>query len=180
METDRLARSAPGNQARPEWPDASGPRTPEDRVRPAVEAARRSQAAWAATPLAARLRLLRRLRDRIAEHAAGLAEAAGRASVRNAAEALVAEVLPLADACRFLERRAVSLLRPRRLGIGGRPAWLWGARAEVLREPVGVVLVIGPSNYPLMLPGVQALQALAAGNAVLWKPGVGGGPAARV
>src|SRR4051794_7790910 len=106
MDTDRLTRSSPGGLAIPSGPDESGSRTPrhvaaaappEDGIRPLVDAARRSQAAWAATPLAARLRLLRRLRDRIAEHAAGLAEAAGRASVRNAAEALVAEVLPLAD-----------------------------------------------------------------------------------
>jgi acyl-CoA reductase-like NAD-dependent aldehyde dehydrogenase len=36
------------------------------------------------------------------------------------------------------------------------------------------VLVIGPSNYPLFLPGVQVLQALAAGNVAVWKPGNGG------
>ena len=51
--------------------------------------------------------------------------------------------------------------------------------AEVRREPLGLVLVIAPSNYPLFLPGVQTLQALAAGNAVLWKPGRGGRRAAE-
>ena len=30
-----------------------------------------------------------------------------------------------------------------------------------------------------MIPGIQAVQALAAGDAVLWKPGAGGGPVAR-
>ena len=44
----------------------------------------------------------------------------------------------------------------------------------VERVPFGSVLVIGPANYPLLLPGVQTLQALAAGNAVVWKPGRGG------
>ncbi len=33
--------------------------------------------------------------------------------------------------------------------------------------------MIGPANYPLMLPGIQAMQALAAGNAVLVKPAPG-------
>jgi acyl-CoA reductase-like NAD-dependent aldehyde dehydrogenase len=37
-----------------------------------------------------------------------------------------------------------------------------------------LVLILAPFNYPLFLPGVQAIQALAAGNAVLWKPGKGG------
>ena len=61
-----------------------------------------------------------------------------------------------------------------------RPLWLVGSKVELRREPRGVVLVIGPSNYPLLLPGVQVLQALVAGNAVLLKPGAGAGPAAQV
>ena len=52
-------------------------------------------------------------------------------------------------------------------------------RSEIHREPLGVVLIIGPGNYPLFLPGVQLIQALAAGNAVLLKPGIGGTPAAQ-
>jgi aldehyde dehydrogenase (NAD+) len=52
--------------------------------------------------------------------------------------------------------------------------------AEIYRDPVGHVLVIGPANFPLFLPGVQVLQALAAGNAVTWKPGVGGAAVAEL
>jgi len=36
-----------------------------------------------------------------------------------------------------------------------------------------VVLILGPGNYPLFLPGAQALQGLAAGNAVCVKPAPG-------
>lgn len=85
-----------------------------------------------------------------------------------------AEVLPLADACRFLERESARILKTRRVGSRGRPFWLTGVVSELRREPHGVVLVIGPGNYPLFLPAVQALQALVAGNAVLLKPGLGG------
>lgn len=92
---------------------------------------------------------------------------------RSMAESLSAEILPLAEACRFLEREAAPLLAPRRLGRRGRPVWLFGVAAEVRREPFGTVLIVGPSNYPLLLPGVQALQALTAGNAVLVKPAPG-------
>jgi aldehyde dehydrogenase (NAD+) len=87
-------------------------------------------------------------------------------------------VVPLAAACRFLEREAASILASRRLGAEDRPVWLAGVEAEVRREPLGLVLVIAPANYPLFLPGVQTVQALAAGNAVFWKPGRGGLPAA--
>jgi len=50
--------------------------------------------------------------------------------------------------------------------------------AEVRREPLGLVLILAPANNLLFLPGAQTAQALAAGNAVLWKPGWGGTAAA--
>lgn len=140
---------------------------------------RKVQEVWATTPLADRLAIVRRFRHLLAESALRLAEISRATTGRPLAETLTAEVLPLADACRFLEREASRLLRPRYLGRSGRPLWLQGMRAEVRREPHGVVLIIGPSNYPLFLPGVQTVQALAAGNAVLLKPGARGGPIAR-
>ncbi len=82
--------------------------------------------------------------------------------------------MPLLDACRFLERNAARVLRPQKLGWRGRPFWLRGVAAEIYREALGEVLVIGPGNFPLFLPGVQVLQALAAGNSVVWKPAPGG------
>jgi aldehyde dehydrogenase (NAD+) len=99
---------------------------------------------------------------------------------RTAADTLVAELLPLLAACEFLERQAAAILAPRKLGRRGLPFWLAGVSSEVHRVPLGHVLIIGPANYPLFLPGVQTLQALAAGNAVTWKPGVGGQPVARL
>ncbi len=107
---------------------------------------------------------------------AGLSSASRR---RPLSEVLTAEVVPLLDAVKFLEREAPRILAPRRLGRRGRPGWLFGVKAEIRREPFGVVLVIGPSNYPLFLPAVHALQALAGGNAVVVKPGVGGGEVMR-
>ena len=99
---------------------------------------------------------------------------------RTSADTLAAELLPLLEASRFLERRAVKILAPRRLGRHGLPFWLSGIDSEVQRIPFGKVLVIGPANYPLFLPGVQTLQALAAGNAVVWKPGHQGRPVAEL
>ncbi|MFN0066769.1 MAG: aldehyde dehydrogenase family protein, partial [Limisphaerales bacterium] len=146
----------------------------EGAVRGPFAAARAAQPAWAAKPVRARLAVLRAFRHRLAEHAEKLAGTVAR----PAAETLTAQLIPLADAGAFLEREAASLLQPRRLGRRGRPIWLRGADAEVHREPFGVVLILAPSNYPLFIPGTQALQALAAGNAVVLKPGAGGESAA--
>ncbi len=126
------------------------------------------------------MRVLRRARHLLAERAGSLAEAMPSTLQRTSADTLVTEVLPLLDACRFLERNAAKLLKPRRLGSKGRPLWLSGIQAEVQREPLGHVLIIGPANFPLFLPGVQTLQALAAGNSVTWKAGEGGACVATV
>lgn len=145
----------------------------------AARAAAAAQRMWANTPLSRRLKLLRTFRDLLAQHGARIAECSAEPRGRPTEESLTAEVIPLADACKFLEREARRILAPRKLGRRGRPLWLSGMTAEVRREPLGVVLVIAPSNYPVFIPGVQILQALAAGDAVLIKPGAKGARAAQ-
>jgi acyl-CoA reductase-like NAD-dependent aldehyde dehydrogenase len=132
-----------------------------------------AQSAWARQPVRERLKIIRRLRHLIAAKAHLLAGATAAVSDRPLSEKLVSEVLPLADACKWLERNAALILAPRRCGRRGRPFWLTGSTFEVQRAPLGVVLIIGPQNYPLFLPVVQALHALAAGNAALIKPAPG-------
>ncbi len=134
-------------------------------ITPFLTDARNAGQAWAALGLPARLAVIGRLRRLVARDAVALAATVKR----SPADTLVAEVLPLAEAACFLLRQASALLAPRS-PRGGRPLWLFGVRTRVLREPCGVVLILAPSNYPLFLSGAQALQALAAGNAVCVKP----------
>jgi acyl-CoA reductase-like NAD-dependent aldehyde dehydrogenase len=145
--------------------------------------ARTAQQIWGRRSVRERLALLRRARHRIAANAEEIAQSVpcnqAGALHRTVADTLVSEVLPLVEACRFLEREAGWILAPQRLSSHNRPFWLRRVFAEIRREPLGVVLILAPANYPLFLPGVQALQALAAGNAVLWKPAVGGMAAAQ-
>jgi acyl-CoA reductase-like NAD-dependent aldehyde dehydrogenase len=136
----------------------------------AICEARQAAQSWSQRSVKDRLRIIRRARHLIARDCEVFA--AELAHRRPLSETLVSEVLPLAEAARFLERNAVRLLAPRILGRG-RPLWLLGVRAEIRREPLGVVLILAPSNYPLFLPGVQILQALTAGNAVCAKPAPG-------
>ncbi len=154
----------------------------EETVQIDLASARAAQARWAGQPVRARLRLLRELRHRIASAAVELAATVPLSIPgllhRTLADTLCSEVFPLVEACRYLEREAPRLLAPRRQSARLRPIWLGGVSVETRREPFGVILIIGPGNYPLFLPGAQALQALAAGNAVLWKPAPGcAGPA---
>ncbi|WP_263383279.1 aldehyde dehydrogenase family protein [Granulicella arctica] len=132
------------------------------------------QIAWAAQPLEARLKVLRKTRHELSRLGADVASAISPILARTAADTRIAELLPLLDACRFLERQAKTILATRRLRRRGLPFWLSGVESEIERVPFGQILVIGPSNYPLFIPGVQVLQALIAGNSVTWKPGRGG------
>jgi acyl-CoA reductase-like NAD-dependent aldehyde dehydrogenase len=136
-----------------------------------------AQREWATQLLRVRLAVIRRLRKRMAAAARELAETIPTrlpgALSRTVADSLVSEVLPLIEACRFLEREAENLLRTRTLEAEGRPVWLSGVEADVERAPWGLVLVLAAGNYPLLLAGVQTIQALVAGNAVLWKPAPG-------
>jgi acyl-CoA reductase-like NAD-dependent aldehyde dehydrogenase len=159
--------------------EARRPAGADGAVAQAFDRARRALPGWASRPLAERLAVLERARGVVGddpEPLAALIEVPGR---RGLEESLAVEVAPVLDAMRWLERDAAKVLAPRRTGRRGRPSWYAGMSAEVRRVPLGLVLVIGPSNYPFMLPAIQAAQALAAGNAVVVKPGTGGERALR-
>ena len=144
------------------------------------DAARMVQNEWAERPIGERLRLLHAAEGALAAAHAALVDAIPAMLARTRADSYASELLPLLAACRFLVQSAGAVLNPRRLGRKGLPFWLSGIKTVVHRVPFGTVLVIGPANYPLLLPGVQTLQALAAGNAVVWKPGKGGRPVAEI
>ena len=136
-------------------------------------------AAWDQVSLKDRIECICALRHELAERCDEFLYALRRHG-RTDVESIAGEIIPLADACEFLRRNAARLLRRQRLGSRGRPLWLRGVRSEIHREPLGRVLVIGPANYPLMLPGVQMIQALVAGNHVVFKPAPGTGAVATL
>jgi len=57
--------------------------------------------------------------------------------------------------------------KPRRVHV---PIQLQPAKARIIPEPLGVVLVIAPWNYPVQLQLLPIASAIAAGNAVIGKP----------
>ena len=138
------------------------------------------QAAWSEKSIAERIGVLKRCRHLIAKNADQLTQAIQLPQRRDRAESLAAEVFPMADAIKFLERHAANLLRPQKTSRRDRPAWGPGLQVTNFREPFGVVLVIGTWNYPLFLTGTQMIQGIVAGNAMVIKPGVHGGPVMKV
>jgi acyl-CoA reductase-like NAD-dependent aldehyde dehydrogenase len=142
-----------------------------------VEVVRLAAIEWRETALSDRLGVLRRFRIRVAQAVGRLGELVASPTL-DEAEALSAEVLPFLDACRFLEREAAKILLERRV-LGKSSGWFGSSEAVwEQREAFGVVGIIAPSNYRFFIGAVQVMQALVAGNGVLWKPGLGGCPAA--
>lgn len=137
-----------------------------DEVRALVERARAAQPAWAALGPRGRGRLLLRFRDRLVERAERVAELSSEETGKTRFEALLTDVLVTADLARWYARRAPKVLARRRIPSG----WLVTKRCYEVREPYGVVGVIGPWNFPVLNSMRAVLAALAAGNAAIWKP----------
>lgn len=130
-------------------------------------------AEWRSVAVNRRCRIVANVAAKIAEAADDLTRLCSSDQRIDPVETISAELLPLCGALRFIGRRGARILRPARYGVIGRPIWLWGVHSMVRRDPRGTVLILGTWNYPLFLAGVQAAQALAAGNSVQLKPAIG-------
>jgi aldehyde dehydrogenase (NAD+) len=139
----------------------------------AVHEAREAQRAWETQSVRLRSQVIGRVSGVIAARAEEFCRQVTIPQRRSRAETLSAELIPLAAAGCWLQKHARSLLSPRSPSHGRTPLWRWGSRAKIARRPHGVVLVVGPFNFPLLLSGVPTAQALVAGNAVILKPAPG-------
>ncbi len=86
---------------------------------------------------------------------------------RSRHETMLAEVFTTLASLRHASRHLGKWMRPKRVSVS---LELLPGRARVLYQPVGVVGVISPWNYPFQLAMMPLLAALAAGNRVMLKP----------
>ncbi|MGE0502373.1 MAG: coniferyl aldehyde dehydrogenase [Rhizobiaceae bacterium] len=86
---------------------------------------------------------------------------------RSAYETRIAELMVVRIGIRHALRHLATWMRPRRIATS--LPFLPG-RNMLLRQPLGVVGIVSPWNYPFQLAVAPATEALAAGNRVLIKP----------
>jgi coniferyl-aldehyde dehydrogenase len=111
---------------------------------------------------------LRNLRRAIKNNAERIAlEISGDFGNRSRYETLLADVWPTLAAIRHAIRHLPHWMKPRRVSVG---LEFMPARARILYQPVGVVGIISPWNYPFQLAIMPLIAALAAGNRVMLKP----------
>ncbi|MDM7941293.1 MAG: coniferyl aldehyde dehydrogenase [Hydrogenophaga sp.] len=119
-------------------------------------------------PLALRRDRLARLRALIDTHGTALSDAVqADFGVRSRQVTEVADLFVLRAAIGQLHKELPHWMKTRRVPT---PLYLQPASAHLQRQPLGVVGVIGPWNYPLQLNLGPAATALAAGNRVMLKP----------
>ncbi len=135
-----------------------------------IEKMRAAQAEWRGLPLSKRAYIIDRVGRLIVSKHDELVQSVHRPA-SNPAEIMASEVWPLLEACRYVGLYARSILKsgPRE-SLGKGAFWMGSITVREERIPWGIVLIVGPSNYPLLLPGTQLIQALVAGNACLVKP----------
>jgi aldehyde dehydrogenase (NAD+) len=110
------------------------------------------------------LRGIERLVDeRESEIAAALAEDLGRSAV----EAWLGDIASTKAEAAYARKHLRKWMRRRRASL---PLAQLPGRAWVQRDPLGVVLIIGPWNYPLYLSLAPLVAAVAAGNCAVLKP----------
>lgn len=109
---------------------------------------------------------LKRLSDLIDRYEADILQALRIDLAKPELEGMF-EIVALLQELKITRRRLKTWMRPRRIPV---PIMQRPGRAQLIREPLGCVLVIGPWNYPFMLTLQPLISALAAGNTVVLKP----------
>jgi len=137
-----------------------------EQIAEALDRARAAQARWASTALESRCEQVLLLRDAIVDRAEELIDLLVREAGKPRQEALVHEVMVVADLASYYAKRATKILAPREIDLH----LFKHRRSYVHYTPRGVVGIISPWNYPLLVPAGEMITALIAGNAVLHKP----------
>jgi aldehyde dehydrogenase (NAD+) len=102
----------------------------------------------------------------VAEEGA-IVDALGKDLGKPRLEGWLAEVNDVLAGVRYVRKNLKRWMKPEGVSV---PFWLMPGKARIQREPLGVVLVIAPWNYPFSLAINPLVGAFAAGNTVLIKP----------
>ncbi len=134
-----------------------------EQTRAAIDAARAAFPAWSRSNIQSRAELL----DRIGNEILARSEELGRLLSREEGKPLAEGIGETVRAGNIFKFYAGEVLRAGGESLASvRP----GISVEISREPVGVVALITPWNFPIAIPAWKIAPALAYGNCVVFKP----------
>jgi coniferyl-aldehyde dehydrogenase len=139
---------------------------------PKVQAAfDRLKAAYRRDPvpsLRARKESLRKLKQLTKDNAEAIVEAIRQDfGHRSKHDSQLAEIFPIMQLVTYIEKHLKGWMKPERRSM---PPTFLPASAQIIRQPLGVVGIVSPWNYPYNLTAGPLAYALAAGNRVFIKP----------
>ncbi len=149
-------------------PVGSVPVSPPEEVAEAVAEARLAAERWAQSSFAERRALLGRVAEETLDEANEIAATVTAETGKPLLESYTAELFVGLDNMLWVASNARRVLRPERLRYP--QPHLLHKHGWLLYEPLGVIAVISPSNFPFGIPLTQAAFAVAAGNAAVIKP----------
>ncbi|WP_395055384.1 coniferyl aldehyde dehydrogenase [Polaromonas sp.] len=142
--------------------------TPTPSLRSLFDTQHHASRAQIDVPLALRRDRLLRLRRLLDEYGSALAQAVQQDfGVRSPQLTEIADLFVLRSLLSNTLKNLAKWMKPVKVGT---PLYLLPARAFLQRQPLGVVGVVSPWNYPVQLSLGPVITALAAGNRVMLKP----------
>ena len=147
---------------------ATIPAVAPEEVAALVERGRAAQPGWEALGFEGRGRVLRRAQKWVIDNAERIIRTIVTENGKTYEDAQLAEVSYAAAAFGFWAKNAPKYLADEK--VRSSSPFVLGRKLVVRYEPVGVVGVIGPWNYPLTNSFGDCIPALAAGNSVVLKP----------
>ncbi|MFN7118330.1 MAG: aldehyde dehydrogenase family protein [Saprospiraceae bacterium] len=121
----------------------------------------------AKTSACERIAKLRKLEKALIQHRQAIRDAVYADFRKPATEVDIAEIYAVVSEIRHAIKNLRRWMSPQRVPV---PIMLIGASSHIIYEPKGVVLVIAPWNFPLLLTLGPVASAIAAGNCVTIKP----------
>ncbi len=142
--------------------------TSAEDVRQAIEKSRIAFALWRRTSFAERKKIVMRAREVILVEMEEIARLVSDEMGKPIAEAYSAEIAPVLDLMQYFARNAAKMLKPEKIDIG--PLKFIGRSSRIVYQPLGVVGIISPWNFPFSIPLGEVVMAVMAGNSVILKP----------
>jgi acyl-CoA reductase-like NAD-dependent aldehyde dehydrogenase len=139
-----------------------------DQVQAVVDDVARIQPAWAELSLADRARYMRRAAGVLLDEIDEIADLLVAEQGKPRAESYTMELLPTVDALHWCAKAGPGILAEGKVRMS--QAFLLSKKGRFSYEPIGVVGVIAPWNYPWSIPFGEVAIALMAGNGVVLKP----------
>ena len=149
-------------------PIGAVPVTAPDEVGAVVDAVAKVQPFWAQLTLADRARYLERAAQVLIDEGDEIRDLIVSEQGKPRTEAFSMEVLPTIDALHWVARAGQQILADEKIPMP--QLFLKTKRSAFIYEPLGVIGVIAPWNYPWSIPFGEVAIALMAGNGVVLKP----------